>query len=50
MINSKIQDIILSKTNITEVSPENIVIALSAIGWNFKIYNNSIFLGKKKLS
>lgn len=50
MINERILNIIKSGTNFTEVTTDNIVMALSCCGWNYKIYNGFIYLKKEKIA
>lgn len=50
MINSNISNLILAKTNLTEVNSENVILGLSLVGWNFKVYDGSIFLNKEKIA
>lgn len=48
---NQIEGIVSEHTKIKVLTPENIVDALGAVGWNYTIYtDNSIFLKKVKIT
>jgi hypothetical protein len=50
MKNQQILEILLDNTNLTEITPENIVLALSCCSWNYTIYKGQyIYLKGKKV-